>query len=123
MKLVLTTHMWDVPLGTRCQPGIDYEDFEADVGADEVFGYFDRLVRERDYVCLQTPLVAMVFGKEKDKFWVDIDTANLWAFAVLNDTEAKAIIQMADRGEKFNHCVPTTSREWDAYSIHGEEDL
>ena len=121
MKLSLTNYKWDVPLDTRCEAGVDYEEFEAEVGPDEVFGFFDRLIRDRDSFTLQAPTVFLVFGKEGDGYWVDLDNVDLWAFAEINEAEAKAIIGMADRGEKFNHYVPTTSREWDAYSILNEE--
>ena len=52
--------------------------------------------------------------------WVEIYSAEVWATSQVSDVEARAIIEMLDRGDSFGNCIPTTNREWDAYAPLGD---
>lgn len=54
MKLTLHSFKFDVTREKICQPGVEYEVSESDVGANEAFAFFDRLIYPRDSFYLKT---------------------------------------------------------------------
>lgn len=117
MKLTLHSFKSDVPREKVCQPGVEYQVFESDVGPDEAFAFFDRLVYPRDSFYLEVPEYVLDFWKHEGAIWVEVTGADFWATSEVSPDEARAIIEALNRGEEFGGRIPATGREWDAYSI------
>lgn len=122
MKLTLHSFKSDVPREWVCQPGVEYQVFESDVGPDEALTFFDRLIYPRDSFYLEVPEYIVNFRRHQGVSWVEITGADLWATSEVSLEEAKAIMEALHRGEMFGSHIPATDREWDAYGfLDGDE--
>jgi hypothetical protein len=121
MKLALYSFKSDLPREKVCQPGVEYEVFESDVGSDEAFAFFDKLNYPRDSFYLEAAECSLDFCKHEQAIWVEITSAEFWATSEVSCDEAKAIIETLYRGEMFSSHIPATSREWDAYALLGAD--
>jgi|ERR1700730_5098128 len=121
MKLSLRTTPTEDAAQTVNQPRANYEVFERDVLPDEAFVFLNRLVSSEDMIYLEEPHCSIDVWKHEESLWVEIYSAELWATSQVSDAEAKAIIDMLDRGDSFGNCIPTTNREWDAYAPLGND--
>jgi hypothetical protein len=90
--------------------------FEREVWPDEAFQFLSRLVSPQDIIYLEESHGSLNFWKHEGCLWMELYTTTLWATSQVNEIEAKAIIDMLARGDKFSYCIPTTKREWDAYA-------
>jgi hypothetical protein len=111
MKLSLRVIATNAPAQTG-----NYEVFEREVYPEEAFEFLGRLVSSQDIVQLEEPHGSLDFWKHEDSLWMELSTDALWATSQVNEIEAKAIIDMLARKESFGYCIPTTTREWDAYA-------
>jgi hypothetical protein len=123
MKLILHSFNSDVPPEKVCQPGVEYQSLETEVGPNEACAFFDQLVYPRDSFYLEVPECSLEFWKHEQAIWVEITSAEFWATSEVNDNEAQLIIDTLYRGGVFGSHIPKTSREWDAYSLLGEKNL
>ena len=121
MKLTLYSFKSNVPQEKVCQPGVEYQTFEADVGPDEAFAFFGRLGFPRDSFSLEAPECSLDFWKHEQAIWVEVTSPGLWATSEVSCDEAKAIIGALYRGEVFGGRIPATGREWDAYALPGAD--
>ena len=121
MKLTLHSFKSDVPREKVCQPGVEYQVSESDVGPNEALSFFDRLVYPRDSFYLEVPEYVLDFWRYEGVIWVEITGAHFWATSEVSRDEAQAIIESLYRGERFGGRIPATDREWDAYSIPEQE--
>jgi hypothetical protein len=117
MRLTLHSFKSDVPREKVCQPGVEYEVFESEVGPDEALAFFARLIYPRDSFSLEVPRYALDFWKHDGAIWVEVTGADFWATSGVSRDEAKAIIEALDHGEGFGSRIPAAGREWDACSI------
>ena len=117
MKLTLHSFRSDVPREKVCQPGVEYVVSESNVEPDEALAFFDRLIYPRDSFYLEVPEYILDFWNHDGAIWVEVTGADFWATSEVSRDEAKAIIKMLGRGEKFGSLIPATGREWDAYTI------
>lgn len=111
MKLSLRTNATNAPAQTG-----HYEVFEREVDPEEAFEFVSRLVSPQDIIYLNEPHGSLDFWKHEGSLWMELNTDMLWATSQVNEIEAKAIIKMLAWEESFGYCIPTTEREWDAYS-------
>ena len=101
MKLTLHSFKSEVPSEKTCLPSVDYQVFESsDVGPDEVFTFFDKLIYPRDSFYLEVPGYLLDFWKYEQSIWVEITSAEFWATTQVSCDEAKAIIETLYRGER-----------------------
>jgi hypothetical protein len=121
MRLTLHSFRPDVTRDKICQQGVDYQASNFDVVPEEACAFFDRLVQPRDHFYLNDPEDYLVeFWKEDDgAIWVEITGTEFWATSEVRLNEARAIIEGLFRGKSFCRHIPTTEREWDAYSLLG----
>jgi len=120
MKLTSYSFNSDVPPEKVCRPGIDYRVHEADVTPEGALTFFGKLIRPRDSFCLETPEWLLDFWKHEGAIRVEVTGAEFWATSEISAEEARAVIETLGRGGKFAGRIPTTGREWDAYSLLGE---
>lgn len=122
MKLTLHCFKSNIPREKVCQPGVEYEVFDIEVGPDQAFSFFDRLIFPRDSFYLEASMDYLVdFWKHEKSIWVEVTGSEFWATSEVSLDEAKAIIDSLDRGERFGNLIPTTMREWDAYTPASEK--
>ncbi len=117
MKRTLHTFESEVPREKIGQPGLDYQVLECEVGSHEAYAFIDRLIFARDIVYLEGQRGSLDFWKHDQSLWTELTSANIWATSEVSHDEARAIIEMLDRGEGFGSHIPTTTREWDAYAL------
>lgn len=124
MRLTLYSFKSDVPREKVCQPNVDYQVREFEVEPEESFAFFDKLVYLRDSFYLENRSDCILdFWKEEGEFiWVEITSAEFWAYSAVSRDAAKAIIKTLYWGEKFSEHIPATVREWDAYAFLGTKD-
>ncbi|MCM3874617.1 MAG: hypothetical protein ND895_28315 [Pyrinomonadaceae bacterium] len=119
MKLSLQIISTEDAAQTTVPPSANYEVLERDVLPGEAFDFLNRLVSPQDMIYLEQPRCSIDFWKHDESLWVEIYSAELWATSEVSDTEARAIIDMLDRGDSFGNSIPMTNREWDAYAPLG----
>jgi hypothetical protein len=121
MKLTLHSFRPEVPRDKICQPGIDYQVSEFDVGPEEACAFFDKLVRPRDSFYLNDPegYLLEYWKEDGGAIWVEVTGSEFWATSEVSLNEARATIGNFFRGESFCMYIPTTERKWDAYSLLG----
>ncbi len=121
MRLTLHSFKSDVPKDKICQPGVEYQVHEFNVGTEEAFTFFDKLIYPRDSFYLENSTNYFLdFWKEDNSLWVEITGAEFWAYSEVTPEAAKTIIEMIDRRETFGEHIPTTDQEWDAYAFLGD---
>lgn len=121
VRLTLHSFESDVPPGKVCRPGVEYRTLEAEVGPGEALAFFERLVRPRDSFYLEASGRLVNFWKHGPSVWVEITAEELWAASEVSPEEAEAVIEALHRGESFGPRVPSSGREWDAYSVPADE--
>jgi hypothetical protein len=119
----LTSHSFDsdVPPEKICQPSVDYQVFETDMTAAAALTSFDRLIRPRDCICLETPACRLDFWKHEGAISAEVTSAEFWATSKISLAEAQAIIETLDRGGDFTSRIPASNREWDTYAFLGKD--
>ena len=118
MKAWYTHFSPNAVIRERYQRGVDYLEHEFDLGFDDTLYLLKELKPDRDSLSLQSSDHTVRFYFESDQtLWVEVDDINgLWAVSEINLDVGTAILRIAFDGGKFGEHIPTTDREWDAYS-------
>ena len=104
----------------RYQEGVDYLSHNFDLEFDDTLYLLTNLKNHRSRLLVTVPKVQLHFYIEYDRsLRVEIDDyeTGLWADTEVDLRIATEILRMAFAGESFREVIPTTDREWDAYSI------
>jgi hypothetical protein len=102
----------------RYQEGVDYLSHDFDLELDEALHLLKQLKNHRSSISVTAPESCLHFYIDIDEsLRVEIDHWNgLWADSQVEFEEAIEILRMASACQEFGTRVPTSNREWDAYS-------
>ena len=103
--------------------GVDYLRHQFDLEFDDTLHLLKQLKNHRSSLDLYAPNCCVQFYIAQDgSLSVELDTdTGLWACADVGMEAAIEIVRRTFAGEEFGWNIPTTDREWDAYS--GSDDL
>ena len=98
--------------------GVDYLTHDFDLEFDSTLYLLRELRNHRSRLSVQASRNSVDFYIESDgSLRVEIyDDNGLWADSEVEVGVAVEILRMAFAGEEFGKFIPTTNREWDAYS-------
>ena len=120
MKVILDHFSPDAVERERYQEGIDYLRHNFDLEFDDTLYLLINLKNHRSRLFIFVPKVHLHFYIEYyGSLRVEVDDyeSGLWADTEVDLGIATEILRMAFAGESFGEAIPTTDREWDAYSI------
>ena len=120
MKVIFDHFSPDAVERERYQQGVDYLSHDFDLEFDDTLYLLTNLKNHRSKLLVTVPEVHLNFYIESDgSLRVEIDDykTGLWADSEVDLRVATEILRMAFAGESFRETIPTTDREWDAYSI------
>jgi hypothetical protein len=70
--------------------------FDTEVGPDQAFAFFDRLISPRDSFYLEASMDYLVdFRKDEQAIWVEVTGSKFWATSEVSLDEAKASTSIA----------------------------
>jgi hypothetical protein len=104
----------------RYQEGVDYLSQEFDLEFEDTLYLLTSLKNRRCTLSVKAPHSSLYFYVADDSsLRVEIDDfeSGLWADTEVDLGIATEILRMASVGQSFGETIPTTEREWDAYSI------
>ncbi len=117
MKVSYIQYSSNAPIRDRYQEGVDYLCHDFDFGVEETLYLIQELKSDRSRVFVTGPTSALNFHFDRESLWVEIDdVTGLWAVSEIDLELAAAILRIAAEGTGFGEHIPTTDREWDAYS-------
>lgn len=125
MKVCYTHFSPNAVIRERYREGVDYLNHNFDLGFDDTLYLLKELTKnERCNLSIQTPKTSLYFFIDSDKnLWVDLDDlSSLWAQSEVTMEAATEILRIAFDGGEFNELIPTTDKEWDAYSWPSQDD-
>jgi hypothetical protein len=123
MQLTFHAFETDTPQRTLYQQGVDFLAHEYDVSPEEAYNFIEKLNDPRDSFYLHDPegYLLLVWKKEDQSLWVEIQGMDFWTISEVSLDALKAILDMVARREKFSDYIPTTGHIWDAYGFMGDE--
>jgi hypothetical protein len=118
MKVSYTHFSPNALIRNLYQEGADYLRHDFDVGFDEALYLLEELKNHRSSLWVDAPACSLNFYIESDdSLWVEIYGNNgLWAVSEIDLGVGSEILRIAFDGGNFGEYIPTTNREWDAYS-------
>ncbi|HEY0761935.1 MAG TPA: hypothetical protein VGD61_06140 [Pyrinomonadaceae bacterium] len=119
MKVLYTHYSAGAPIRERYQPGVDYLCHEFDLGFEDTLYLLKELKNYRSSLLIQVGYSHMRFDVESDNtLSVELDSYSngLWAVAQITVDVAVETLRIAVDGDEFGEHIPTTDREWDAYT-------
>ena len=125
MKVCYTHFSPNAVIRERCREGVDYLNHNFDLGFDDTVYLLKELKKnERCTLSIQTAKSSLYFFIDSEKnLWVDLDDiSSLWAQSEVSLEAATEIIRIAFEGGDFDELIPTTDKEWDAYSWPSIDD-
>ena len=120
MKVIFTHYSPGAVERERYQEGIDYLSHNFDLEFDDTLYLLTNLNNHRSSLLVTVPKVHLHYYIEYDgslRVEVDDYETGLWADTEVDLGIATEILRMAFAGQSFGEIIPTTNREWDAYSI------
>jgi len=98
--------------------GVDYLTHDFDLEFDDTLYLLRELRNHRSSLSVEASRNSLGFYVESDgSLRVEIyDLNGLWADSEVEIGVAIEILRMAFAGQEFGKFIPTTNREWDAYS-------
>ena len=125
MKVHYTHFSENAVVRERYREGVDYLNHDFDLGFDDTLYLLNELKKnERCTLWMQNEKTSLYFfiGHEK-KLWVDLDdVSSLWAQSEVSLEAATEIIRILFDSGEFSELIPTTDKEWDAYSWPFKDD-
>ena len=101
----------------RYEHGKDYLSHEFDLELEDIKYLLKNLKNYRSNLIIQTAYALIDFHiEENNSLSVEIDYDEFWAVGEINLEIAEIILKQACEGRKFNNLIPTTDKEWGAYS-------
>src|ERR1044072_407491 len=125
MKVCYTHFSPGAVVRERYQRGVDYLDHEFDLGFDDTLYLLQELKGDRNSLWVGSSECSLyfTFDTSEGTLWVDLDAMNgLWASSDVTLEAATEILRIVFEGGEFGDLVPTTDREWAAYSWGGENN-
>lgn len=118
MRTSFTHFSPNAAIRDRYQQGVDFLTHDFDLEFDETLYLLKELRNHRSRLSVEGPRSFLNFYIESDgSLRVEIDGDNgLWADSEVEVGAAIEILRMAVAGQEFGKLIPTTNREWDAYS-------
>ena len=117
MKVNFTEVSPSIPSKERYEHGKDYLSHEFDLEFEDIIYLLKNLKNYRSRLWIQTDYALIDFHIEEDNsLSVEIDYDNFWAVGEINLEIAEIILKQACDGKKFDNLIPTTDKEWGAYS-------
>ena len=106
------------------QKSIDYLLHEFDVGSKDAFYFLQELINSsdrRDSLMVESSSCFLDFNVAPDgALWVEVYGNNgLWAISEINLKIGEEILKIAQAGKDFGEIIPTTDKNWDAYTPLG----
>ena len=119
MKVSYTHFSPNAPVRNLYQEGADYLRHDFDFGFEDALYLLKELKNHRSSLWVDVPACGLNFYIESDgSLWVEIYGNNgLWAVSEIDLVVGTEILRIAFDGGEFGEHIPTTSREWDAYSV------
>ena len=119
MKVSFTHFSPNAVVRVHYQRGVDYLEHNFDLEFNDTLYLLRELRNDRSSLSVTAPKCHLNFYVESDgSLRVEIDGVNgLWADPGVEVEVAVKILRMAFADQEFGKFIPTTNREWDAYSV------
>lgn len=122
MKVSYTIFSQNTPVRNLYQQSIDYIRHDFDLKLDDAFFLLKELAKStdcRNSLWVETSSSALDFHLAEDNtLWVEVygDNNGLWAISEIDLTIGEEILKIAFEGKDFGEVMPTTNKNWNAYT-------